>query len=140
MIYLTLFFVSLGAATLLPFGSEALFLYDISTYPQDIYILWFIATIGNTLGSVINYYIGAKGEKYLEKKGYLKHSSIQLYKNRFDRYGGVLLLLAWMPVIGDPITFIAGVLRYKFSYFIILVSISKGARYAILALSYQLTT
>jgi len=135
MIYLTLFIVSFGAATILPFGSEALFLYDISISSSYIQ-LWFVATFGNTLGSIFNYYIGAKGEKYLEKKEYLDKNKIELYKKRFDRYGIWLLLLTWMPIIGDPITFIAGVLRYDIKKFIILVSISKGVRYAILIICF----
>jgi membrane protein YqaA with SNARE-associated domain len=131
MVYLILFFSALGAATLLPIYSEAVLLYDLSAgYPP--FWLWLAATLGNTIGSLINYYIGLKGENYLEKRGYLSVEKMQKYRARFKKYGGYLLLLSWMPVIGDPITFVAGVLRYNLRRFILIVFIAKGMRYALL--------
>ena len=70
MVYLTLFFVAFASATLLPLGSEALLLYDISE-GYTIGLLWLIASVGNTLGSMVNYWLGLKGESYLENRGYL---------------------------------------------------------------------
>ena len=70
MVYLTLFTVSFLAATLLPLGSEALLLYDISQN-YSLLFLWSVATFGNTLGSMVNYWLGLKGEAYLEEKEYL---------------------------------------------------------------------
>ena len=131
IVYITLFAVSFASATLLPMGSEALLLYDISL-GYSVFWIWLVATLGNTLGSVLNYMIGYKGEKYLEYKGYLKSNQIDRYKDAFSLYGGWLILLAWMPVIGDPITLIAGVFRYNFRYFLVLVTISKGLRYLFL--------
>jgi len=129
MIYLSLFIISFLSATLLPLGSEGVLVYDISQgYP--LFTLWFIATLGNTLGAIFNYWIGNKGEKYLLHKGYLNAQGIQKYHNIFTQYGAGVLLLSWMPIIGDPLTFIAGVLRYPFRYFILWVSLAKGLRYA----------
>jgi len=129
MVYITLFVVSFLAATLLPLGSEALLLYNISqNYP--ILLLWSIATVGNTLGSMFNYWLGFKGEAYLESKGYLSKERMEKSRIFFDSYGGWTLLLSWVPIIGDPLTFIAGVLRYKISYFVLIVFLAKGARYA----------
>lgn len=71
MIYITLFFSALISATLFPLGSEALLLYDINE-GYNIYFLLFFATFGNVLGSVINYYLGLKGEEYLEKSYFKK--------------------------------------------------------------------
>ena len=68
MVYITLFVVSFLSATLLPLGSEALLLYDISQN-YSLILLWSFATVGNTLGSMFNYWLGLKGEAYLEKKG-----------------------------------------------------------------------
>jgi membrane protein YqaA with SNARE-associated domain len=130
IVYITLFVVSFASATLLPMGSEALLLYDISLGYSLVWI-WLVATLGNTLGSVVNYILGYKGEEYLESKDYLQKETISKYKHYFQRYGGWLILLAWMPIIGDPITFIAGVLKYRFRYFVLLVTISKGMRYLI---------
>jgi len=132
MIYLTLFLSALISATLFPLGSEALLVYDIKQ-GYNLYLLLFFATFGNVLGSVINYYLGLKGEEYLIKKNYLKEEKIEKYKNYFDRFGGFALLLSWAPIIGDPITFIAGILKYDIKRFLLLVTISKFARYLFLA-------
>ena len=71
MVYLTLFFVSFISATLFPLGSEALLIYDIKE-GYNIYLLLFFATLGNSLGSIVNYYLGLKGEEYLIEKNLLK--------------------------------------------------------------------
>ncbi len=130
MIYFTLFFASLLAATLLPGGSEALLLYDLSQNANT-FLLVFIATLGNTAGSVINYMIGRKGTVYLIDKGYAKEKYLQKAHVLFTRYGAMALLFSWMPVLGDPITFIAGVTEYDFKKFLFLVLIAKGIRYAV---------
>ena len=133
MTYLILFFSALVSATLFPLGSEALLIYDIKQ-GYNLYLLLFFATLGNVLGSLINYYLGLKGEEYLVGKEYLKEKKIIKYKTFFDRFGGFALLLSWAPIIGDPITFIAGVLKYNLKHFILLVSLAKFLRYLILAL------
>ena len=137
MIYLSLFLVSFGAATLLPFGSEALFVYDMSINPHYFW-LWLVATLGNTLGSVLNYFLGNKGERYLESKQKISTTHIAKYKAYFKRFGGYLLLLSWMPIIGDPITLIAGALKYRFDYFVVIVGIAKGLRYGFLIFAYAI--
>ena len=131
MIYLTLFSLSFLAATLLPLGSEALLVYDV-TQNYSLYLLWFFATLGNTLGSVLNYWLGLKGEAYLEKRGHISAQKIAKARAFFATYGGWTLLLSWVPIIGDPLTFIAGVLRYNFKYFTLIVFVAKGLRYAVI--------
>jgi len=126
-----MFVSSLLSATLFPMGSEALFLYDIQS-GLNIYYLLLIATFGNSSGSIINYYLGLKGEEYLIKKKLLQNKQIDVAKKYFDKYGGYSLLLAWIPIIGDPITFVAGIFKYNIKIFIILVTISKFSRYFIL--------
>ena len=133
MLYFTLFISSFISATLFPLGSEALLIYDILE-GYNVYILLFVATIGNTLGSCVNYYLGLKGEEFCEKKNYLSKEKISKYKKLFDKYGAWTLLLSWLPIIGDPITFIAGVLKYNFKYFFLIVLIAKFLRYLFLAL------
>ena len=91
-----------------------------------------MATFGNTLGAFTNYYIGHKGELYLEKKGHLPAEKMQQYNKIFDQYGGMILLLSWMPIVGDPLTLIAGVLRYRLDYFVLIVLVAKGGRYGVL--------
>ncbi len=133
MIYLTIFTVSLLSATLIPGGSEALLLYDISQ-GYNLYILLIVATIGNTLGSIINYFIGKKGVSYLVEKKYASISHLEKSQKLFDKYGNFALLLSWMPIIGDPITFVAGVMNYNFRLFIVIVFIAKALRYIIISL------
>lgn len=129
MVYLILFVSAFISATLFPLGSEALLIYNIKEN-YNIYLLLFFATTGNVLGSVLNYYLGLKGELYCEKKKYLKKETINKYKSIFDKYGSYTLLLSWMPLIGDPLTFIAGILKYNFKKFLVLVFIAKFIRYA----------
>jgi membrane protein YqaA with SNARE-associated domain len=113
-------------------GSEALLIYDILE-GYNLYLLIFVATLGNSLGACVNYFFGRKGEDYLEEKKVLSKKSLDRAKNFFDKYGAWSLLLSWVPIIGDPITFIAGVLKYNFKYFLLLVTFAKFARYVVLA-------
>lgn len=131
MIYLSLFFTGLVAATLFPLSSEALLvalLYQEYSPP----LLWLVATSGNTLGSCINWYLGKKCLHWKGKK-WFPFSSAQLDKaqENFQRYGVVSLLFAWVPVIGDPLTFLAGIMRIRFWQFVLLVAIGKSLRYAV---------
>ena len=133
MNYLILFITALISATLFPLGSEALLLYDIKQ-GYNIYLLLFFATLGNSIGSIINYFFGLKGEEYLINKNLLNEKYILKAKNYFDRYGGFSILFSWLPIIGDPITFVAGVLKYDFKKFLILVIVAKFSRYLFLVL------
>lgn len=137
MDYLYLFFIAFLSATVFPLGSEALLLYDLSIN-LNVYTLFLVATIGNTIGSIVNYYIGLKGEKFLEKKKLLKKEKVLKIKRFFDKYGGYTLLFSWVPIIGDPITIVAGILRYNFKKFLYLTLISKGIRYIFVIISYYL--
>lgn len=131
MVYFTLFAIAFFSATLLPMGSEALLIYDISQ-GYNFLLLWTVATLGNTLGSIVNYALGYKGEAYLEDKGYLSAEKIKSFRQKFSKYGGWTLLLSWLPIIGDPLTLIAGVLRYPFYAFVGIVFLAKGMRYGVL--------
>lgn len=133
MVYLTLFFSAFISATLFPLGSEALLIYDIKE-GYNIYLLLFFATLGNSFGSILNYYLGLKGEEYLIEKKLLNEKYIDVSKRYFDKYGFITILFSWLPIIGDPITFVAGILKYNFKKFVILVIISKFSRYLFIAL------
>lgn len=133
MVYFILFITALISATLFPLGSEALLVYDIKQ-GYNIYFLLLFATLGNSLGSVINYFLGLKGEEYLLKKSLLKEEYIIKSKNYFDKYGSFSILFSWLPIVGDPITFVAGILKYDFKKFLILVIVAKFSRYLFLAL------
>jgi membrane protein YqaA with SNARE-associated domain len=133
MIYLTLFFSAFISATLIPFGSEALLIYDIKE-GYNVYFLILFATLGNTLGSILNYFLGLKGESFLVKNNFLKEKLLLKSKKYFYKYGWFCILFSWLPIIGDPITFIAGVLKFNLKLFILLVLIAKFSRYLFIAL------
>ncbi len=133
MTYLILFVSAFISATLFPLGSEALLIYDVKE-GYNIYFLLFFATIGNSLGSILNYFLGLKGEEYLVEKKILNEKMILKLKTYFDKYGFVCLLFSWLPIIGDPLTFVAGILKYDLKKFIIIVTIAKFLRYLFIAL------
>ncbi len=133
MSYLAVFVAGFLAATFLPIYSEAVYLYYLHQGAEPI-LLTLSAAVGNTLGSVVNYYIGLKGIEYVSKRVDLKY--LEKARKIFQKWGGWSLLLSWAPVIGDPLTFIAGIMKYDFKKFVILVFIAKLGRYAFLALSY----
>ncbi len=131
MVYLVLFVSAFVSATLIPLGSEALLLYD-AHQGYSFAALLSAATIGNTLGATVNYWMGLGGEEMLESKGLIRPGALQKPKRYFYRYGALMLLLSWAPFVGDLFTFAAGVLRYPFWRFVSLVLIAKAGRYALL--------
>jgi membrane protein YqaA with SNARE-associated domain len=130
----TLFFAAFVAATLLPAQSEALLAYQIISSGKSASLLVVVATAGNVLGSVVNYAIGA-GFGRLKQLDWLRPSeaSMQRAEAFYQRYGRWSLLLSWVPVIGDPLTLIAGIMKEKFWRFLFIVSIAKLARYVVVA-------
>lgn len=133
MVYLSLLFIAFLSGSLLPLGSEGLLIYDIKSGYSIFWLLLF-ATIGNVLGAILNYYLGLKGEEFLLQKGYMSYPTFIKAKDRFKKFGSFALLISFMPIIGDPLTFIAGALKYNFKWFLILVTISKAIRYLFIAL------
>ena len=128
--YLKLFIISLLAATILPLSSEIVLTTMLLTNLFEKNILLIVASSGNILGSIFNWYLGKKITIFKDRK-WFPVSPEQLNKSQkyFQKYGLWSLLLAWVPVIGDPLTLLAGVLKVRFSIFFILVSISKISRY-----------
>ncbi len=124
-----LFIASFLAATILPMGSEVL-LGLLLANGFDPMVTMAVATFGNVLGSVTNYGLGLWGSKFLVKK-ILRMPDDEFAKatDRLNRYGSVSLLFAWVPVIGDPLTVAAGVLRINFILFLVLVTVGKALRY-----------
>jgi membrane protein YqaA with SNARE-associated domain len=128
MIYLNIFFISLISATLFPAGSEALFIYYINEN-YNITLLLLFATVGNSLGSIINYFLGKQGYEYLENKKIINKKKFLKAKKHIVKYGYYSLLLSWVPIIGDPITFVAGILKLDILKFILIVTMAKFIRY-----------
>lgn len=130
MVYLTLFLTSFAAATLLPAYSEILTgTLVVQGYPM--LWLWFWATLGNTLGSVVNGVIGRQVDRFKHKRWFpLSETQLHKARNSFNRYGQWSLLLGWLPLGGDALTLVGGIMRVPWLNFIVLVGIGKGLRYA----------
>lgn len=135
MSFLSLFLTSFASATLLPGGSEALFVYLLSEHLNPILLL-VVATIGNTLGSFVNYILGKYATDFALSKGYMKEKHLQKASTLFEKYGAWSLLFSWLPIIGDPLTFVAGIVRYAWWKFVIIVCFAKLARYIFVYLGF----
>ena len=130
MIYLSLFAISFLAATILPFSSELSLAALIATSDYDNLLLLTVASFGNILGSVVNWALGSYSRNLTTKKWFpFKETQIERSSKWFRKFGKWSLLFAWVPVVGDPLTLVAGILRVKFIDFIILVAIGKVSRY-----------
>ncbi|HSR01196.1 MAG TPA: YqaA family protein [Methylophilaceae bacterium] len=131
--YIGLFIASFLAATILPISSE-LVLGALLVNGLPMVSLIVIATVGNVLGSLLNYSLGYWASLGVVKK-WLKLSEVQFLKaeRRFKKYGILSLLFAWVPIIGDPITLVAGILRIPMIWFVILVTIGKLMRYMVIS-------
>lgn len=130
--YLGLFASAFLAATILPFSSEAV-LAGLSTAGGfDAAWLWAIATLGNTLGALVNWVLGRWCVHWQDRKWFpFQADDLDKADRWFAKWGVWSLLLSWVPVIGDPITFAAGFLRVNLGVFLALVTVAKGGRYLI---------
>ena len=132
--YAGLFIAALIAATVFPFQSEAVLvgLVLAEAYPAALLVM--VASVGNVAGSCINWGIGRGVESFRHRKWFpVKPEQLQRGSRWYRRYGKWSLLLSWAPVIGDPLTVAAGVLREPFWSFLCLVAIAKTGRYLLLA-------
>jgi membrane protein YqaA with SNARE-associated domain len=134
--YAILFLSAFGAATVLPFYSEIAFIGMLEGGFSP-FLVWLVATAGNSLGAVVNWVLGRFLTRYESKRWFpFKPDSLHRSQAWFQKYGVWSLLFAWLPVGGDALTFIAGVMRVRFTLFFILTAIGKGARYAVLYMLY----
>ena len=125
-----LFLSALGAATLLPLQSEAVLLGLLVQNKQHVVLLIAVASLGNILGSCVNWYLGLKIEHYKNKKWFpVSKDKMLKAQATYQKYGYWSLLLSWVPIIGDPITLIAGLLKENLVRFLLMVSIAKIGRY-----------
>ena len=132
--YFGLFSAALVAATILPAQSEAVLVLMILTERYPLAALIAVASLGNVLGSVINWILGRGIEHYRERWWFpVSPARFNQAEAWVRRYGYWSLLASWVPVIGDPITVIAGVLKVPFPTFLLLVTIAKTGRYLVLA-------
>jgi membrane protein YqaA with SNARE-associated domain len=118
------------AATLLPFSSEILLASLTFSGEYNLIGLWVSVTLGNVAGSVINWLLGRYVLRF-SRIFWLSQSEIDKARQLFLNYGVWMLLFAWVPIIGDPLTFIAGIFRVPILLFCVLVFLGKGTRYFI---------
>lgn len=132
--YASLFASALLAATIVPMQSEAVLIGLIVADAQPVAALVAVASVGNVLGSLANWALGAQVERFRAKRWFpASDAALERAKGWYSRYGRWSLLLSWAPVIGDPLTLVAGVLREPLWSFLLLVTIAKVGRYLALA-------
>ena len=131
--YLGLFLAALAAATLLPTQSEAALVGLLLTDSYSVSFLVTVASVGNVLGSLINWVLGRGIERFRERSWFpVSPRTLERASTLYHRYGRWSLLASWVPIIGDPLTVVAGVLREPVWSFLLLVSVAKLGRYLIL--------
>ncbi|AVO52426.1 YqaA family protein [Ectopseudomonas mendocina] len=132
--YLGLFLSAFFAATLLPLQSEAVLVALLLGGAHATWTLLTVATAGNVLGSWVNWLLGRSLEHYRQRRWFpVSDARLQQAQAWYARYGRWSLLLSWMPVIGDPLTLVAGVMREPLWRFLLIVTLAKAGRYAVLA-------
>ena len=132
--YTGLFLSALIAATILPMQSEAVLTALLlgGTYPAVSLLL--VATVGNVLGAVINWVLGRSLLRFQDRRWFpAGPQQLARAQGWYQRYGRWSLLGSWLPVVGDPLTVVAGVMREPLLPFVVLVTLAKGGRYLVLA-------
>lgn len=131
-VYAGLFLSALIAATLLPAQSEAVLVgLLLAGYPPVTLVA--VAGVGNVLGSMINWLLGRGIASVAESRGVPAEGPVLARAQRwYHRYGKWSLLLSWLPVIGDPLTVVAGMLREPLPVFLLIVAVAKFGRYLVL--------
>ncbi|MEM8950884.1 MAG: YqaA family protein [Pseudomonadota bacterium] len=121
------------AATLLPASSEALLAGLVVAEAAPIVILLAVASVFNTAGSCVNWLLGRAAERLKDRSWFpISADSLEWAQVWYGRYGVWSLLASWAPIIGDPLTVAAGVMRTPITIFVPLVALAKTARYAII--------
>jgi membrane protein YqaA with SNARE-associated domain len=131
----TLFLVAFGAASLLPFQSEPVFVALLLAADHPAWLVVLVASVGNTLGSVVNYALGRMIERFRGRRWFpASEAALARAQGWYARWGRWSLLLSWAPIIGDPLTVVAGVMREPLWRFVLIVALAKTGRYVTLAL------
>ncbi|MFW6028196.1 MAG: YqaA family protein [bacterium] len=137
-IHAGLFFSAFTSATLLPGSSEAALITLLALGRGEPLLLVIVATAGNVLGSCVNWVLGRFVSTYRDRRWFpVDEQSYERAAAWFRRYGVWSLLLSWLPIIGDPLTAVAGALRVGFLRFVVLVSLGKAARYVFILAAFD---
>ena len=132
--YGSLFIVAFLAATILPAQSEAGLAALILASPVSVALLVATASLGNVLGSMVNWYLGRGISRFTGKRWFPAYTQLSRATSWYGRYGRWSLLLSWVPIIGDPLTVVAGIMREPLLRFLLIVGIAKTGRYTVVAL------
>ena len=134
---LSLFVIALASATLLPGGSE-IWLARLWCLGESPFWLWWVATLGNTLGSLVNVWLGRYARRFQQCRWFPASTEQLASAERwYHRLGETSLLISWVPVIGDPLTVLAGVFRLPWWRAIVWILLAKGGRYAVVLILAQ---
>lgn len=130
--YISLFIAAFLAATIVPAASELLFAV-LLILGYEPWALWAWASAGNTLGAAVNWALGRWAQHYRDRSWFpFKRGSFEHAHDWFAKYGVWCLLFAWLPLLGDAFTFVAGLLRIRLDVFLVLTFVGKATRYAML--------
>jgi membrane protein YqaA with SNARE-associated domain len=133
LVYAGLFAVAFGAATLLPLQSEAV-LAGLLLGGYTPWLVLAIASAGNIAGSCVNWLIGRGIESFRHRRWFpVSEAALDRAGHWYRRWGKWTLLLSWVPIVGDPLTVVAGLMREPFGMFLVLVAIAKIGRYLAIA-------
>ena len=129
-VYAGLFAAALAAATVLPVQSEVALVALLLAEHYPVWTLVLVASVGNTLGSSINWGLGRLLSRFEKQRWFpIRRETIGRAEAWYHRYGRWSLLLSWLPLIGDPLTIVAGVLREPLPIFLLLVAIAMAMTY-----------
>ena len=131
---LVILFVSATlAATLLPLGSEPVLLALLAFHPELLWLALAVATVGNTLGGAIGWWMGWGAEKWMAHHLHQDHITLHMRALHWlERLGPAACLGAWLPIIGDPLCVVAGYLRLPFWPCVAYMAVGKALRYGVL--------
>ena len=133
-VYAGLFLLATVAATIVPAQSEAALAGLILAGGHPATALVAVASVGNVLGSTINWAIGRQADRFRDRRWFpVRPAALDRAASWYSRYGRWSLLLSWAPVIGDPLTLAAGILREPLWSFLLFVTIAKTGRYVLVA-------
>lgn len=133
--YLGLAFAAFVAATVFPLQSEAVLVGLMLAGEQPVWALVLVASLANIAGSVVNWWLGGVIHRYRDRRWFpASPAGLARAEGWYRRWGHWSLMLSWAPIIGDPLTVIAGVLREPLWRFLLLVALAKTGRYVTLAL------